>query len=119
MSTFVKRIKDQRGVTLIELLAVIVILGIIAAVAVPAVMSNFDSAKVNADKQTEAILIDATQRYMLENTLPAATGGVHTLSTATLAAAGYINDGAIVNSKNETPTIEIDETTKKVSIDWN
>jgi len=48
-----KRLKDQRGLTLVELLAVIVILGIIAAIAVPSIgkviaKSNFDAAKADA-----------------------------------------------------------------------
>lgn len=69
-----KTLKNERGVTLIELLAVIVILGIIAAIAVPAVMSNFDKAKENADSQTESIIIEAIQRYFLDN--PASTSTV-------------------------------------------
>ncbi|TCJ02436.1 type IV pilin protein [Cytobacillus praedii] len=48
-----KRLKDQRGLTLVELLAVIVILGIIAAIAVPSIgniiaKSKFDAAKSDA-----------------------------------------------------------------------
>ncbi|RKD23888.1 hypothetical protein BEP19_05530 [Ammoniphilus oxalaticus] len=61
---------NQKGVTLIELLAVVVILGIIAAIAAPSVMTNFDSAKTNSDAQTEAIIKDAVQRFALDNPIP-------------------------------------------------
>jgi len=64
---FTKPLKNQRGVTLIELLAVIIILGIIAAIAVPSVISNFSDAKKNSDAQTEKIVKEAVQRYLLDN----------------------------------------------------
>jgi type IV pilus assembly protein PilA len=51
-----KKMKDQRGLTLIELLAVIVILGIIAAIAVPAIGGLIDKTKEDA-KVAEAIAI--------------------------------------------------------------
>lgn len=49
-----KRLKNEKGLTLVELLAVIVILGIIAAIAVPAIGKIIDNTK---DK---AILADAS-----------------------------------------------------------
>ncbi|MDW0112385.1 type II secretion system protein [Sporosarcina saromensis] len=49
-----KRLKNEKGLTLVELLAVIVILGIIAAIAVPSIGKVIDNTK---DK---AILADAS-----------------------------------------------------------
>ena len=49
-----KQLNNEKGLTLIELLAVIVILAIIAAIAVPAI------GKVIANSQDKAILADAS-----------------------------------------------------------
>lgn len=48
-----KKLKEQRGLTLVELLAVVVILGIIAAIAIPSIgniiaKSKFDASKADA-----------------------------------------------------------------------
>ncbi|TCS79047.1 type II secretion system protein [Tepidibacillus fermentans] len=66
-SLFRKQLSNQRGVTLIELLAVIVILGIIAAVAVPAVLSNIDDSKSKSDAANLQIINDAIERYQVIN----------------------------------------------------
>jgi len=54
MKKFKKQINNEKGLTLIELLAVIVILAIIAAIAVPAI------GKVISNSQDKALLADAS-----------------------------------------------------------
>lgn len=62
-----KRIKNQRGMTLVELLAVIVILGIISAIAVPNISKVVDNSR-NKAKIAEAIqIIDAAKLAHAEN----------------------------------------------------
>lgn len=53
----------EEGVTLIELLAVVVILGVIAVIAVPVVGNSITTAKVNTTKQNMAIIAQALARY--------------------------------------------------------
>ncbi|PLT32391.1 type II secretion system protein [Bacillus sp. V5-8f] len=48
MKRFKEILKNQRGLTLVELLAVIVILGIIAAIAVPSIGKIIDNSKKDA-----------------------------------------------------------------------
>ncbi len=59
--------KADEGVTLIELLAVIVILAIIAGIAVPVVLGSINSAKVNTTEQDLSIISEALNRYAVEH----------------------------------------------------
>ncbi|MCK0511167.1 type II secretion system major pseudopilin GspG [Aromatoleum buckelii] len=56
-----------RGFTLIEVMIVIVILGVLAALVVPRVMSRPDEARVVAAKQDIASLMQALKLYKLDN----------------------------------------------------
>lgn len=57
----------QRGFTLIEVMIVIVILGVLAALVVPRVMSRPDEARVVAARQDIASLMQALKLYKLDN----------------------------------------------------
>ncbi|MGG3798286.1 type II secretion system protein [Metabacillus fastidiosus] len=59
-----KLVKNQRGLTLIELLAVIVILGIIAAIAVPAVNAIMNKSKEDALVLEARNVVNAAKMYV-------------------------------------------------------
>lgn len=66
-------VKNEKGITLVELLAVIVILGIIAAIAVPAIGGMISKSRVNADKESWNIIKDAGLRFAMAENLAADT----------------------------------------------
>ncbi|WP_051556267.1 prepilin-type N-terminal cleavage/methylation domain-containing protein [Alkalihalobacterium bogoriense] len=66
----IKMVKDQRGLTLIELLAVIVILAIILAIAVPAIGSLISKTDDRATVSDAAQVIAAAKLYVAANGVP-------------------------------------------------
>ncbi|RSD23316.1 type IV pilin protein [Mesobacillus subterraneus] len=62
-----KKLKDQRGLTLVELLAVVVILGIIAAIAVPSIGNIIEKSKTDAHKSTALQMINAARLAVTNN----------------------------------------------------
>jgi len=61
------KIQKQSGFTLIEVMVVVVILGILAAVVVPNIMGEPEKARVNKAKQDIRSLELALDRYKLDN----------------------------------------------------
>ena len=59
--------RQQRGFTLIEIMVVVVILGVLAALVVPKVMSRPDEARLVAAKQDIQALSQALKLYRLDN----------------------------------------------------
>lgn len=58
--------KNQKGFTLVELMVVVVIIGILVAIAIPVYTSSQRKAKGSADKANERIIQGAMQMYLME-----------------------------------------------------
>jgi general secretion pathway protein G len=91
---------DLRGFTLLEVMVVVVILGILAALVVPKIISRPDEARIIAAKQDIASLMQALKLYRLDNQrYPSSEQGLQALvaqpTTAPLApnwkAGGYLD----------------------------
>jgi general secretion pathway protein G len=71
-----------RGFTLIEIMVVITILGILAALIVPRVVGRTDDAKIAASKQDIASIMQALKLYRLDNgRYPSTDQGLQALIT--------------------------------------
>ena len=62
-----RRTVAQRGFTLLEVMVVVVILGILAALVVPKIISRPDEARALAARQDVASLMQALKLYRLDN----------------------------------------------------
>jgi general secretion pathway protein G len=67
-------VRRERGFTLIEIMVVIVILGVLAALVVPKVMSRPDEARAVAARQDINTLMQALKLYRLDNGRYPSTG---------------------------------------------
>ncbi|SOC38261.1 type IV pilus assembly protein PilA [Ureibacillus acetophenoni] len=70
-----KRLNNEKGLTLIELLAVIVILAIVAAIAVPAIGNIIENSRIKALKSDAVTIINAAQIYYTDGKTDAFTLG--------------------------------------------
>jgi len=74
--------RGQRGFTLLEVMVVVVILGILAALVVPKIISRPDEARVMAARQDIASLMQALKLYRLDNQrYPTTEQGLQSLVT--------------------------------------
>ena len=97
----------RRGFSLLELLAVVTILGIIAVVVIPRISSSSTTAKENSCFQNKSEVNSAVERYFFTNgSLP---GSVDDVNTTT-----YFPDG-IPSCPVSGSAYTLDATTKRVS----
>jgi general secretion pathway protein G len=77
-----RSVSRSRGFTLIEIMVVITILGILAALIVPRVVGRTDDARIAAAKQDIASLMQALKLYRLDNgAYPTTEQGLRALLT--------------------------------------
>ncbi|RLQ91985.1 prepilin-type N-terminal cleavage/methylation domain-containing protein [Planomicrobium sp. Y74] len=82
-----KKLGNEKGMTLIELLAVIVILAIIAAIAIPAISNIIENSRVGAVKSDAQMVLSAANLYYTDD--PTAASPV---TVTTLLANDYLQD---------------------------
>jgi len=72
--------KKQKGFTLIEIMVVVVIIGILIGLVAPNIVGNVDEARVTAAKADISTLVDALERYYMDNsTYPTTDQGLAAL----------------------------------------
>jgi len=92
-------LRSQKGFTLIEIIAVLVILGILAAVAIPKYLSMADEARIKAAQgavaEVKGRLASAQAKYMMQNSGTAPTSPQ--LFNYATSANGYVNATNLAN----------------------
>ena len=100
--------KNKKGFTLVEIMIVVVIIGLLAAMAVPAFQAVRNNARTKAVLNNLRQVAGAAQQYMLEE-------GVTQVTVGNLQSGGYLPD-TIESVGTETYTFTIGESDTSLTV---
>lgn len=97
---------NKKAFTLIELLGSIVILGLIALVAFPAILNFLTSSQNNIDEAKKSVIIGAAKEYVNDNINSYKKESTlnKNIQTSTLISEGYITNKDIINNSSYSTT---------------
>ena len=90
---------NDKAYTLIELLAVIIILGLILTLTTPKIIDLLNNSKENIYERQKELIIDAAQRWAVDNIQKNSTNDYITIEE--LKKDGYINKDTVNNPKTK------------------
>ena len=97
----------QRGFTLVELIAVVAILGLIALVVYPAVGSVIRNAREETYKDQVDVIIKAAKEWSVKNaTKLSDDGSIYSLPVETLTTEGYITNDEVKDPRDSSKNLE-------------
>lgn len=101
--------KTRRGFSLLELLAVVTILGVIAAIIIARFTTTTTTAKNKLNVHNKAVINAMVERYYMEN------GTWPSTNLSELATSNYFPDGVPTSPYDGTTQYTIDGTTHRVN----
>lgn len=107
-----KFLKNKKGFTLIEVLVVVVIIGILAALAAPRIIGRINDARQSHDVALARTLTNAVEQYILDSEASASPTG---LPSVWGDLKPYL-DNATINFINKADDASLDNVTGKIGV---